>query len=223
MGDNMQAQKWSAAVGAGTRQIACRNYCTAPPTQKVPKGNGQKGTACACVVCHTESVCRLCWDALCSAGTEVPAQSASDAICSRMSTQWQAFVAALGKKDTHKYIVDANAKCAVLRAAEAAANCPPAALKQHLLALLQVPTQLLIPAESHNISIWSVAKIFDGVLCYLDVSATDSTSLVTRTYFPWAKVPARVASVRTAPHPAAPGRLVCAIASSTVDPCHPRP
>ena len=215
----MQAQKPS-----GPARDKSHGGTTARPRRlrKGLKETGRKALR-ARASCVKLRVSAACAGTQCAAPAQRCRRRASDAICSRMSTQWQAFVAALGKKDTHKYIVDANAKCAVLRAAEAAANCPPAALKQHLLALLQVPTLLLIPAESHNISIWSVAKIFDGVLCYLDVSATDSTSLVTRTYFPWAKVPARVASVRTAPHPAAPGRLVCAIASSTVDPCHPRP
>ena len=126
-----------------------------------------------------------------------------------MSTQWMAFVAALGETATCKYIVDVNTTCASLRVADAVARRPPAALQQRLIPLLQVPPQLIPPTPAGSNSTWSAAKIFEVVLWYLDVSATDSSLLVTRTFFPWAEdpanIPARLASNRTMPHPAAPG------------------
>ena len=87
-------------------------------------------------------------------------------------------------------------------------------LKARLLPLLPVPEQLNVPGSS---IVWSAAKIFENVLCFLDVPATDHSLLVTRTYFPWTKdptsLPARVAAYRTTPHPAAPGSLGLAASS----------
>ena len=143
----------------------------------------------------------------------------------RMSTLVFTFVAALGEAATRRYVIDVNEKCARLREADveaharlreadAVAKVRSVALKARLLPLLPVPEQLNVPGSS---IVWSAAKIFENVLCFLDVPATDHSLLVTRTYFPWTKdptsLPARVAAYRTTPHPAAPGSLGLAASS----------